>query len=394
MTRPRSWIEIDTKALVHNARVFRRVIEAPSTGSGQKPWLMAVVKSNAYGHGLVECAKVFALRSLGGAVDYFGVDDIDEALELRKAGIGKPILVLGYTLSERFIEATKKNISITISSLDSLRHCLHLSNCSLRIHLKLETGLNRQGIMEDELPACIDILKLLQMLKCCEVEGIYSHFAAAELADQKKYKDYCNLQMDRFEKMAKMIEGAICKSVIKHMAGTAATLLLPRSRYDLVRVGIGMYGLDPTSDPKLPIVNKFKLKTALSWYSIISQVKDVKKGERVGYNLTERLKRDSRLAIVPIGYWHGYPRSAFGGSGDRLKGGLALVRDVKCKIVGLICMDMMIIDVTDVPKVKFDDVVTLIGKGLSAESVATRAGTINYELVTRINSIIERIRRN
>ncbi|MEK7535654.1 MAG: alanine racemase C-terminal domain-containing protein, partial [Patescibacteria group bacterium] len=148
--------------------------------------------------------------------------------------------------------------------------------------------------------------------------------------------------------------------------------------------GIGSSGLDPFSDPKLPIVKKLKHKPALSWYSIIAQVKSVKKGERVGYDLTEKLKRDSTLAIVPVGYWHGYPRSLS-------SKGEVLVRGRRCKVVGRVSMDMMTIDVTSVPGVKLGDVVTLIGKGLSAEGVATKAGTINYELVTRINPKLPRV---
>lgn len=367
----RTWVEVDRRAIAHNAGVFHRLVD-----KSEKVKLMAVVKSNAYGHGLVDSAKTLSRAFC----DWFGVDDLDEALALRAAGIKQPILVLGYTLPSRFREAAKNKVSLTVASLESLRLALKIRN--LKVHLKLETGLNRQGLtVVGKLEGSRD-----------QVEGVYSHFAAAELADQKKFRDYCNFQMDRFEKMASEIEKVLNKKLIKHMAGTAAAINLPRSRYDLVRVGIGMYGLDPTSDPRQPLLDvptadsrrSGRLKPALSWYSIIAQVKSGKKGERVGYNLTERLARDSKLAIVPVGYWHGYPR-ALSNKGE------VIVKGRRCKVVGRISMDMMTIDVTDVRDVKAGGVVTLIGKGLSAEEVAAEAGTINYELVTRINPLLKRI---
>ena len=390
----RSWLEIDTKALRHNFDVFHKIAD-PSTGSGQaRVKLMAVVKSKAYGHGIVPCAKLFEKWG----TDFLGVDDLDEALELRRVGIKKPILVFGYTIPARFSEATKNNISVTISSLESLNQLkmqsvkfkIKTQKLKLKIHLKLETGLNRQGIGETELSEAINILTFSRMLECCELEGVYSHFAAAELADQKKYKDYCNKQTDNFERMAKKLCQTRFRTVLmKHMADTAAAVWLPRSRYDMVRIGIGMYGLDPTSSASQPIMNKFNLKPVLSWYSIITQVKKVKRGAPVGYNLTEQVKKDSRVAIVPVGYWHGYPR-ALSGSGDRHTGGLVLVKNKRCKVLGRVCMDMLMINVTGIPDVKAGDIVTLIGPNLSAEEVATKASTINYEIVTRINPALSR----
>src|SRR3989344_3165080 len=389
-TKSRSWVEVDTGALRHNSEVFRKLAHSTSSGQARPARLMAVVKSNAYGHGLIECAKLFekwdrAQRSSKSEVGWFGVDDLDEALTLRRAGIKLPILVLGYTLSSCYTQAARENISVTVSSIESLKQCkvqsskgkITVKSPKLRIHLKLETGLNRQGIILDELEASC---RMLEGLKGKVIlEGVYSHFAAAELADQKKYRDYCNKQMDRFERMAKQVERGADKKLIRHMAGTAATILLPRSRYDLVRIGIGMYGLDPSN--LKPIT--YNLKPVLNWYSVIAQVKNVKKGERVGYDLTEKLTRDSKLAIVPVGYWHGYPR-ALNGKGE------VLVRGKRCKVVGRISMDMMTVDVTRIPSVKAGDIVTLIGAGLSAEAVAAKAGTINYELVTRISPLLKR----
>ena len=374
----RSWLKIDTGALTYNIGTLKKIIGRVS--------LMGVVKSNAYGHGMVQCAKILAKSGCA----WLGVDDVDEALELRRVGIKKPILVFGYTLPARLAEAAHKHISVTVASLDSLKAASRVPG--LKIHIKLETGLNRQGITPKELN---NISTFIEMLKCCEIEGAYSHFAAAELAKMPKYKKYCELQMNRFEKMYDAIVSRLVPiklAPIRHMAGTAATMLMPRSRYDLVRVGIGLYGLDPTSDSTLPLAKNFGLKPALSWYSVVVQVKEVKKGERVGYNLTEKLTRSSKLAIVPVGYWHGYPRALSSNSKGRpWSGGEVLVHGKRCKVVGRISMDMMTVDVTDVPGVKVGDKVTLIGQDLSAEEVATKAGTINYELVTRINPLLPRI---
>jgi len=394
-------------------------------GFEKRPMLMAVVKSNAYGHGMIECARILSGRTAtsgttAGKIDWFGVDDIDEALALRKAGIKLPILVLGYTLPTRYTEAAKNNVSLTFASLESLYQLktqkskgkITVQNPKLKIHLKLETGLNRQGITLEELE---DGCQMLEKLKSKTIlEGIYSHFAVAELATIPKYKKYCEQQMDRFEKMYNLIISNLTPNTynlkpIMHMAGTAATLLLPRSRYDLVRVGIGMYGLDPTSDPSRPLASGIRsrgesssrevspLFPALSWYSIISQIKKVKKNEGIGYNLSEHAKKNLKIAIVPVGYWHGYPRS-LSGPGDPVKRDLALdppgfvlVRNKKCKILGRISMDMMTIDVTDIRNIRVGDKVTLIGSGLPAEAVSAKAGTINYELVTRINQLLPRI---
>jgi alanine racemase len=332
-------------------------------------------------------------------VAWLGVDDIDEALALRAAGLKLPILVLGYTIYARYKEAANHNVSLTIASLEQLRSIQdsRFKIRDLKIHLKLETGLNRQGVSEQELPQALKFLRIPEYIK---LEGVYSHFAVAELADQKKHREYCNKQMDNFERIFLQIQASGFKP-LAHMADTAATVWLPRSRYDMVRIGIGLYGLDPASvnpndqSPKpkqISITKALKLKPALSWYSIIAQVKKVKKGEPVGYNLTERVKRDSQIAIVPVGYWHGYPWSLSNKGEVLVRGPFDKLRaSKKCKVIGRVCMDMMMIDVTKVPNVKTGDIVTLIGPKLSAEEVATKAGTINYELATRINHSLPRI---
>ena len=379
----RSWIEIDTKALTRNFQQFKKVLahSTRSTRSGRLPLLMAIVKSNAYGHGMVECAKAF---NKAGA-NFFGVDDIDEALVLRKAEIKKPILVLGYTLPSRYAEASKKNISITVSSLEQMRrfkiHDSRFKN-KLKIHLKIDTGLHRQGISFKEIDKANRLIRANGRII---LEGVHSHFASAENPDKKGDVDFTKGQIEKFKNVINQVK-AFGFNPIAHIAGTAATLLYPESHFGMVRIGIGLYGLCP-SKAMANVLKNISLKPAMSWKTIISEVKKVKKGERVGYDLTEKLARDSVLAVIPVGYWHGYPRSLS-------SKGEVLVRGKRAKIVGRICMDMCIIDVTGIMGAHEGDEVVIIGKQgkeeITAEELSAQTETINYEIVTRINPLLQR----
>ncbi len=376
--RVRSWLEIDTKALEHNFRQLKKAAHSTtSTSPGHAPLLMSVVKSNAYGHGMIACAKVFARAG----TDWLGVDDVDEALALRASGIKKPILVFGYTLPARYLEAAQKNISLTISSaaqFENIKVASSKAQAAFKIHLKIDTGLHRQGISPESIDTIIKTLRAKGRIK---IEGVYSHFAAAENPQNADHVAFTKKQIAKFNHaIAKFrAEGF---NPITHIAGTAATLLFPEARFDMVRGGIGLYGLWPNHSIADALKNS-SVRPALAWKSVISEVKRVKKGERVGYDLTERLLRDSKLAVVPVGYWHGYPRALSN------KGFLS-VRGTRCKIVGRIAMDMMIIDATNVRGAREGDEVELIGKHVTADELAKLARTINYEIITRINPVILR----
>jgi alanine racemase len=366
----RTWIEIDSSAAKNNYREFRKLIG--------KKLLLAVVKSNAYGHGLIDFSKL--ISELG--ADWLGVDSIVEAESLRKAGIKKPILVLGYTLPNKFKDAIKNNVSLTISDFTSLGSINNKSSKKLKIHIKIDTGMHRQGFF------LTDILKVIEILKskkAIEVEGIYTHFSSAK--DPKKPKETLR-QIALFEKAVELFEKSGFKKLIKHAGATAGTILFPNSHFDMVRVGIGLYGLWPSKEAKVAYKNKIKLKPVLSWKTIISSIKTLKAGDRIGYDLTEKVNRTSKVAILPIGYWHGFPRILS-------SMGYVLIKGKKAKVLGRVSMDMISVDVTDIKNIKVGDEAVIIGKSgkeeITAHNTAYLGSTTEYEIVTRINPLIMKI---
>lgn len=368
----RTWIEIDQKAIENNYKQFRSIISTATK-------LMAVVKSNAYGHGLVDFSK--AVSALG--VDWLAVDSIAEAVRLRKEKIDKPILVLGYTLPERMQEAIDKNISLTISNTFELGGLidLHLKG-KIKAHIKIDTGMHRQGFMEPELEPVMGFLK--QHKDVLEVQGVYTHFAAAKDPDHPEDTEN---QVKIFEKWLAAFKKANLTPIV-HAAATGATILFPKTHYDMVRVGIGFHGLWPSSEVRAYYQKKLKLKPTLTWKTIVCEIKTLAIGEKVGYDFTHQVERETRMAVCPIGYWHGYSRS-LSGLGD------VLVKGVRCRVLGRVSMDMIVIDITDVASPAIGDEVVLIGTSgddyLSAHDVANLAGVSTYEFVTRVNPLIKKI---
>lgn len=364
----RTWIEISKSAVENNYRAFRKIIK-PHTK------LMGVVKSNAYGHGLIGFSKI--LNRLG--ADWFGVDSIMEADALRQAGIKKPILVLGSTLPENFSWAARKKIALTISSFENAR-ILARKNLPLSIHIKIETGLNRQGFLVRDLPKLVALLKPSKHL---EVQGLYTHFAKAYYP---KDKNYTVKQITKFLAGAARFHGAGYQPML-HAAATGGTLNFPEAHFDMVRIGIGLYGLWPTAETEATYAKKIRFLPVLTWKTRINELKPAARGETVGYYRTERLKRNSKLAILPIGYWHGFDRR-FSSRGQ------VLVRGKKARVMGRVSMDMSVVDVTDIPGAQVGDEAVLIGRQggaqIGADDLAKTAQTINYEIVTRINPLIQK----
>lgn len=369
ITEYRTWIEISRAAIKHNYQTFRGLIEP-------KTKLMAVVKSNAYGHELIGFAK--ATAALG--VDFLGVDSITEAKSLREAGIKKPILVLGYTLPIHFGLAEKNKISLTISSAQGLSALIN-SGKKVSIHLKVDTGMHRQGFFAKDLET---ICKLIKQHQKISVEGLYTHFASAKKPDSHKETEK---QITIFRQAINQVRAAGLHPIV-HAAATAGTLNYPEAHFDMVRIGIGLYGLWPSPETQKALGKKYPLWPVLTWKSIISEAKWVEKGEKVGYDYTETLKKRSFLAVVPIGYWHGYWR-AFSGKA------YVLVCGKRCKVVGRVAMDMIVIDITGVAKAKAGDEVVLIGKQgqeeILAGDLASLANTTHYEVVTRLNPLIKKL---
>ena len=371
----RTWIEIDKKSIKHNIDLFRKLID-------KKVELMSVVKSNAYGHGLFD----FSLVADKFGVDWFGVDSLIEGLALRREGIKKPILVLGYTLPERIAEAVTNDISLTISSMDSLQSILSVlvggrTSDILKIHLKIDTGMHRQGFLGAEFPKVCKIVKDANKKgEKVIVEGMYTHFAAAK---NPSFPQETNKQIELFEQAIKIVRGAGFKPLV-HASATAGTLLFPNAHYDMVRIGIGLYGMWPSKETMRALESKILLKPVMSWKTIIGEVKNLPKGGGVGYDLTERLPSNSKIAICPIGYWHGFGR-IFSSVGN------VLVHGQRAKVLGRVSMDMITIDVSRIKNVKVGDEVVLIGEGITADELAFISDGVNYEIVTRTNPLIKRI---
>jgi len=382
----KTWVEISRLALTSNIEAFRHHL-------GEKTTVMAVVKSNAYGHGLVQTAKI---ADRAGAA-WFGVDSVDEGIELRKHGITKPVLVLGYTLSSRVKDCVTHDLSFVVSTMETVRalRALKLKPIGPRpsknakaafVHLKIETGTTRQGMNGEELRSLVRALKKTSGVV---IEGASTHYANIEDTTDSSY---ARLQLKRYREGLEILRSEGIDPPWKHTACSAAAILFPDTHFNLARIGIAMYGLWPSKEThaiatrqKRPI----SLRPVLTWKTVIGQIKHVKKGTPVSYGLTHRMTRDSVLAILPIGYWDGYDRCGLSNTAE------VLVRGHRCPVVGRICMNMCVIDVTDVKGVKTEDEVVLLGsqKGemVPAEDLASKIGTINYEVVTRINPLITRV---
>ncbi|MDP3947972.1 MAG: alanine racemase [bacterium] len=369
----RTWIELDREAVRHNVQVMRGLL-------GRKTRLMAVVKSNAYGHGLSTFSKLLDGQGLPGQGVYgFCVDSVLEGFRLRKEGITKPILILGSTLPEHFSAAAESDIALTISTFEGFEAFLRVAK-KPAIHIKIDTGMHRQGFFPAE------ISKLLKLLKRSKLapSGAYTHFAAKDWG----YPVYTELQFAQFKKALTVFERAGFKDLIRHAAASDATLLFPESHLDMVRVGMALYGYWPSWAAKVKHPPRMHLKPVLTWKTIVSEIKEIPAGSYVGYDLTERVSRKTKIAVLPIGYWHGYDRGLS-------SIGEVLIRGKRRRVLGRVSMDMTVVDVTAIPGVSIGDEVVMIGaqgkEAIGADEPALKIGTSHYEFLTRINPLIERI---
>jgi alanine racemase len=372
----KTWIEISVSALKNNFKIFRKLVG--------KSKIFCVVKANAYGHGMLEVVKI--LESCN--ADLYAVDDISDALKIRGIGVIKPILVLGYTRFSNLTQAIDNNISLTVSSAETLRHILK-SKCSnsAKIHIKVETGLNRQGVSGTEL------VKLVKLIKSFPnrllLEGISTHYADIE---DTLDPTYSQIQLKNYRKILSSIANYLPKHFYRHTAASAAAILYPETYFDAVRVGISLYGLWPSKETKLAYILKKKVNIrlcpVLSWKSIIGQVKTIAKGEPVGYGRTWYAPKKSKVAIVPIGYFDGFDRGLS-------NNGRVIVSGNYAPVIGRVAMNMIAIDISEVKKIKSEEEVIIIGrqgkKEITVEEIAQRIGTINYEVVSRLNQYIPRI---
>jgi len=358
-------LEINLSAIVHNLKEYQRLLK-PSTK------IMAMVKAFAYGSGGAEIAGILQYHK----VDYLGVAYADEGVELRKAGIVLPIMVMNPE-ENAFDAIVEYNLQPEIYSFELLQSFdLFLQQEGLQqypVHLEIETGMNRLGF------AAGDTEKLADYLLSCpsfRVETVFSHLAASE---EKANDDFTLTQYSVFNKATTKLEGKLGYSFIKHIANSAAAVRHPDLQLDMVRLGIGLYGIDSA------VSGSLNLQTVATLKSTVAQLKYLKKGDSVSYNRKGRVQSDALIATVRIGYADGFPRRLGNGIGK------VMVRGRMVPVIGTVCMDMFMADVTDVPAVIEGDDVIIFGEPLPVQSVAEWAGTIPYEIMTGVSQRVKRV---
>jgi alanine racemase len=373
----RTWAKIDLGAICHNAKTNGRML-------GGRSKIMAIVKADAYGHG----APVVARELEGCGVDFFGVSSLDEAAQLREAGISQNILILGYTAPTK--ENIKKLVFCdTIQTVFDFGSVAQISktaedlNARVKVHIKIDTGMNRLGFSFTKKNKDKDIIAKIKSIKNMEniiCEGIFTHFAAA---DEPK-SNFTNEQFALFCELVDCLEKENVKFEIKHAANSGATLNFSETHLDYARCGLILYGLMPSKETgDIGLIPAMELKT------IISEIHTVKKGETVSYGRTYKSKRDILCATLPIGYADGFSRLLSDSAG-------VLIGGKEVPVIGRVCMDQSMADVTDCGNAKVGDEVTLFGHDegeghIPVERVAEMMGTINYEVVCLIGKRVPRV---
>ena len=373
----RTWAQIDLDAIKHNYLQIRNNIS-------DKSMLLCVIKADAYGHGAVALAKEY--ERLG--ADWFAVSNLEEAFQLRKNGIKKPILILGYTPANMAYELSRLNISQAVFSEEyakDLSNYAAKNNVKVKIHLKIDTGMSRIGFVfkskeenSDTIEELIRVCKLENLI----TEGIFTHFAVAD--EPGKSIETTNGQFSAFTDICEILKKNGIDIKIRHCSNSGGILNYPKMNLDMVRAGIILYGLFPSDY----VQNKLDLRPAMSLKTVISQVKTVPKGTAVSYGGTFITPRKTRIATVPIGYADGYLRALSSKAS-------MLVNGKKAPVIGRICMDQAMLDITDIENVKENTVVTVFGKDgdveIKVEDIANIANTINYEILCLISKRIPRI---
>lgn len=359
-----SWVEVELGRLRENLRRFR-------SGIPRRVRILFVVKADAYGHGAVVVSRA---AEASGAVSWLGVSSVEEGVLLREAGIRSRILILGSLYPfESFRAAVRCGLTPTVASLEAARRLVEACRKSPRApvpcHVKLDTGMGRIGM---GWPSGRQLVDYLSERREVALEGVYTHLARAE-TDRR----YTALQLGRFRSAARDIRNAGLRVPLLHAANSAAALSLPASRWDMVRPGLAMYGLYGRG-----------FKPVLSLKSRVVFIKNVGAGTAIGYGGSHICRRPARIATLPIGYADGVPRVL----SNRAQ---VLVHGGRCPIVGTITMDMMMVDVTGVPRVRVGDEVVLVGRSgreeVSVSELARLAGTVPYEIVTRLSSRLPRV---
>lgn len=371
-----AWVEVDLAAVEHNARRLAEI-------AGPNAELMAMVKANAYGHGAIEVSRA-ALR---GGARWLGIYCVGEGIELRKAGVQAPILIVGHTPERWVREGVEHDLALTVSTAETAR-AINQAAAELgtraHVHVKIDTGMSRLGAAAED---AVDLVRALHALPHLDVEGVFTHFAMADTPHAHGVigwgREYTRRQLERFQSVIEALDRAGPSVRYRHAANSPALLDYSAARLNLVRSGILIYGLDPS--PEVPCPSD--LRPALAFKTEVALVRAVPAGTYVSYGCTFRTERPTRLAVLMVGYADGFRRGPS-------NYGQVLIRGQRASIVGRVCMDQTMADVTDIEGVQAGDEVVLIGRQgaqqIRAEEVAAKLGSNNYETVTTISARVER----
>lgn len=372
----RVWAEIDLDRLDHNLLSIRENLS-------EKTSVIGVVKADGYGHGAVPLAKKMQERDF---VSGFAVATAEEGLILRRAGISKPVLVLGYTFPEEYEDMVREGIGAAVFTDEMLsrmsRTALSLQR-EMRVHVAVDTGMSRIGIEPDDSGAAF--VDRTAHTPGIRLDGIFTHFATADEADKEKTFH----QFSRFSELLRLVKSRYGISIpVRHVSNSAAVLDLPQTNLDAVRAGIILYGLWPSDEVNRSAAD---LQPILSLYSRIAFVKTLEAGREISYGGTFRTEGLTRVATIPVGYADGYPRGLS-------NGGDVLICGKRARILGRVCMDQFMVDVTHIPEAKQGDPVTLIGRDgaeqITMEELGEKSGRFNYELACCLGKRVPRVYRS
>lgn len=371
------WIEVDASRLAANVAAFRRHV-------GPDVLLAPVVKSNGYGHGLERAARAF----VAGGADWLCVHSTAEAWRVLDLRPNVTVLMVGPWDGDAVVELVRRGVHLTHSEptrLDALERAAREAGRPAFLHVKVETGTHRQGMDLDALRTTLERITASEAL---ELVGLHSHFANIE--DTTRH-DFARRQIERFEEATQLARDLGAPPRIRHMGSSAAMILFPETHYDMVRPGIAAYGYWPSRETRVSATERqpthLDIAPAITWKSVLSEIKPVPSGGYIGYGCTDKVEVDSRIAIVPVGYADGFRRS-LGGRAH------VLVHGRRCTVRGRICMNLLMVDVTHLPSAQVGDEVVLLGvqgdEEISAEQMADWAQTIHYEVVAGLSPEIER----
>jgi alanine racemase len=367
-----TWVEIDLNAIGSNTRHLKALI-------GPAVRILAPLKADAYGHGALKVARTV----LHNGASMLGVATVSEAIPLREGNITAPILVFGYVPFWQMREAIRLDVGVTLYTSESAHELSRTAQSlekTVRVHVKVDTGMGRLGIFHEQREEIVALVREITTLPGLELEGIYTHFAQADAAEQT----HVRTQLARFQQILSILEELGLRPPLVHAANSAGTLALPEARFDMIRPGVAIYGLDPSPAVRLPE----GFRPALAFKTQVSQVKWLPAGEGISYGSTYITAQPTHIAVLPVGYADGFRRSP-------RNWGTVLIRGQEAPILGRVCMDQCMIDITNIPDVQMGDEVVLIGRqgeaGLTAEQVAERLGTVNYEVVSEILARVPRV---